>query len=295
MRTRSLSNQIVESSTIPRRHNKRSQQVASTIVEIPVDTMADQRTMAKLLQAPTEGYEDAIVVPDILAKNFELKHGLLYLVTSKKNYGHDKEDLHAYIRWFNQINPTMRYPNVLNTSIKLMLFLFSIEGRPGSWDRFKDILHACPHHGLTELHQLDTFYTVINPTDQDSLNSIAGGNFLDKMPRDYLRIIESKSKVRNSRNKVVVSRVSTNTSSTNITQFPEVVALTDAIKDLLRQNKTPTLAFVKVVEDSCVTCGGLHPYYNCTATNGNTFKDNIHEYDSAAAVTTIKEIPNSVL
>nr|GEW18826.1 reverse transcriptase domain-containing protein [Tanacetum cinerariifolium] len=61
--------------------------------------MADQRTMAKLLQAPTKGYEDAIVVPAILAENFELKHGLLNLVTSKQFYGHDKEDPHAHIRW----------------------------------------------------------------------------------------------------------------------------------------------------------------------------------------------------
>nr|GEZ79247.1 reverse transcriptase domain-containing protein [Tanacetum cinerariifolium] len=46
----------------------------------PVVTMADQHTMAQLLQAPTEGYEDAIVVPAITADNFELKHGLLTLV-----------------------------------------------------------------------------------------------------------------------------------------------------------------------------------------------------------------------
>nr|GFC26222.1 reverse transcriptase domain-containing protein [Tanacetum cinerariifolium] len=45
----------------------------------PIGTMADQRTMAQLLQAPTEGYEDAIVVPAITAENFELKHGLLTL------------------------------------------------------------------------------------------------------------------------------------------------------------------------------------------------------------------------
>nr|GFB45349.1 hypothetical protein [Tanacetum cinerariifolium] len=104
------------------------------------------------------------------------------------------------------------------------------------------------------------------------------------MPRDCLCIIESKSKVCNSRNKLIVSRVSTNTSSTNITQFLEVVALTDAVKDLLRQNKTPTPAFVKAVEDSCVTCGGSHPYYNCTVTDGKAFKDNIQEYVPAVAL-----------
>ncbi|GJZ67622.1 hypothetical protein Tco_0630862 [Tanacetum coccineum] len=39
--------------------------------------MADTRTMAQLLQAPTEGYEDAILIPEIVANNFELKHGIL--------------------------------------------------------------------------------------------------------------------------------------------------------------------------------------------------------------------------
>nr|GEX71621.1 hypothetical protein [Tanacetum cinerariifolium] len=31
----------------------------------PGSPMADNRTMAQLLQAPTEGYEDAIVIPEI--------------------------------------------------------------------------------------------------------------------------------------------------------------------------------------------------------------------------------------
>nr|GEW48199.1 ribonuclease H-like domain-containing protein [Tanacetum cinerariifolium] len=48
--------------------------------EVP---MADNQTMAKLLQAPTEGYEDAIVILKITAKNFELKHGLINLVQNK--------------------------------------------------------------------------------------------------------------------------------------------------------------------------------------------------------------------
>ncbi|GKE91583.1 hypothetical protein Tco_1572678 [Tanacetum coccineum] len=44
----------------------------------PVVTMDDTRTMAQLLEAPTEGYEDAIVVPEITADNFELKHDHFY-------------------------------------------------------------------------------------------------------------------------------------------------------------------------------------------------------------------------
>ncbi|GJU70155.1 reverse transcriptase domain-containing protein [Tanacetum coccineum] len=298
----------------------------------PVVTMDDNRTMAQLLEAPTEGYEDAIVVPEITADNFELKHGLLNLVQNKQFFGHDKEDPHAHIRYFNKITSTMKFPNVPSTSVKLMLFPFSLEGAariwlekepprsiqtwddlvskfinkffPPSkttnlrneitrfqqrfdetfyeaWDRFNDLLRACPHHGFSELHQLDTFYNALNSNDQDSLNSAAGGNFLDKMPRDCLRIIESKSKVRNSRNKPVVAKVSSSTSTPGISS--DVAELKDMVKALLLDKKSQAPTPVKAVEESCVTCGGAHSYRNCPATNGNVYRDNIQEYVSQAA------------
>ncbi|GKD00527.1 reverse transcriptase domain-containing protein, partial [Tanacetum coccineum] len=79
-----------------------------------------------------------------------------------------------------------------------------------AWERFKDLILACLHHGFTELHQFDTFYNALTPTDQDSLNAAAGGNLLTKTPRDALTIIENKSKVPNSVNKPVVTKVSMN-------------------------------------------------------------------------------------
>ncbi|GJR38143.1 reverse transcriptase domain-containing protein [Tanacetum coccineum] len=285
----------------------------------PLAPMDDTRTMAQLLEAPTAGYEDAIVVPEITADNFELKHGLLNLVQNKQFFGHDKEDPHAHIRYFNKITSTMKFPNVPSTSVKLMLFPFSLEGAariwlekepprsiqtwddlvskfinkffPPSkttnlrneitrfqqrfdetfyeaWDRFNDLLRACPHHGFSELHQLDTFYNALNSNDQDSLNSAAGGNFLDKMPRDCLRIIESKSKVRNSHNKLVVAKVSTSTSTLGISS--EVAKLKDMVKALLLDKKNQS-------------CGGAHSYQTCPATTGNVYRDNIQEYVSQAA------------
>nr|GEV20905.1 reverse transcriptase domain-containing protein [Tanacetum cinerariifolium] len=94
--------------------------------------MADNRTMAQMLQAPIEGYEDAIVVPPINANNFELKQTLINLVQCNQ---------------------------------------FTVNE---AWDRFKDLLRQCPHHGFSELHQLDTFYNALNPNDQDALDSAAG-------------------------------------------------------------------------------------------------------------------------
>nr|GEW03157.1 reverse transcriptase domain-containing protein [Tanacetum cinerariifolium] len=297
-----------------------------------VVTMADQCTMAQLLQAPTEGYEDAIVILAITAENFELKHGLLTLVQNKQFFGHDKEDPHAHVRYFNKITSTLKFPSVPNTSIKLMLFPFSLESAariwlekepprliftwddlvskfinqffPPSkttnlrneitnfqqrldesfieaWDRFKDLLRACPHHGFSELHQLDTFYNALNSKDQDSLNSAAGGNFLDKMPRECLGIIESKSKVRYSRNKPVVAKVSMTASTFGVS--PDVAELKDMVRALLLDKKGQSPTPVKAVEESYVTCGGAHSYRNCPATDDNNYHDNIKEFVSQAS------------
>nr|GFA96201.1 hypothetical protein [Tanacetum cinerariifolium] len=103
------------------------------------------------------------------------------------------------------------------------------------------MLRACPHHGFSELSQIDTFYNGLNEQDQNSLNVAAGGNLLSKTTREALKIIENKSKVRYSRSKLNVSRVNTNS----------------------RDSAT------KAVEKTCVICGGAHAYYDCIATNSN--------------------------
>nr|GEU86516.1 reverse transcriptase domain-containing protein [Tanacetum cinerariifolium] len=123
----------------------------------------------------------------------------------------------------------------------------------------------------------------------DSLNSTAGGNFLDKMPSDCLKIIESKSKVPQSRAKAVVAKV--NLSSCTPAISSDVAELKDMVRALLLDKKNqssapaPSLTYapVKAVEPNCVTCGGTHSYQNGPATSGNVYQDNIQEYVSQAA------------
>ncbi|GJU57079.1 hypothetical protein Tco_1234845 [Tanacetum coccineum] len=203
--------------------------------------MVDQRTMAQLLQAPTEGYEDEIVVPGITTDNFELKHGLLTLVQNKPFLDLIKKIL-------------MLTSNISTRSLLLR------SSQTEAWDRFKDLLCACPHHGFSELHQFDTFYNALNSNDQDSLNYAAGGNFLDKIPRDCLAIIESKYKVCYSRDKVIVAKVGTSSSTPGVS--PDVAKLKDMVRALLldKKNQSQAPATVKAVEESCVTCGGAHSY-----------------------------------
>nr|GEV80943.1 reverse transcriptase domain-containing protein [Tanacetum cinerariifolium] len=170
-----------------------------------------------------------------------------------------------------------------------------------AWERFKDLLRQCPHHVFSELHQLDTFYNALNPNDQDALDSAAGGNFLDKILRECLSIIESKSKVRYSRSRVTDVRANTNAPppSSSPSNYFDLQQIAASLKDKLdiRMNRfeksfndmknsfvTPN-APLKAVEEVCVTCGANHSYNQCPLTRGNdfpVFHDNIQQFQAAA-------------
>ncbi|GKB24713.1 hypothetical protein Tco_0864114 [Tanacetum coccineum] len=162
MRTRRSNYPNNSNVTIPRRRRRQVSNIVEPEIRTIVAPMAE-RTMEELLRAPTEGYGEAIVLPEINADHFEIKTNLLH----------------------------------------------------EAWERFKELLRACPHHGFTELTQVDTFYNGLNENEQDSLNAAAGGNLLSKTTREALNIIENKSKVRYSRNKPNASRINATSSKTD--------------------------------------------------------------------------------
>ncbi|GJR21880.1 reverse transcriptase domain-containing protein [Tanacetum coccineum] len=279
-----------------------------------------ERTMEERLRVPTEGYGEAIVLLEINADHFEIKTNLLQLVQANPFHGYERENPHAHINSFKRITSTLRFRDVPNDVIKLMMFPYSLEGNarlwyekepPNSiltwedlvtkfvnqffppsktthlkneisrftqkfeetfseaWERFKEMLRACPHHGFTELTQVDTFYNGLNENDQDSLNAAAGGNLLSKTTREALNIIENKSKVRYSRNKSNVSRM--NTTSRESKTDERIDKLADQLSTLVEivSKKVVTPAPVKAVEEICVTCSGPHAWYNCPNTDNN--------------------------
>nr|GEY44302.1 hypothetical protein [Tanacetum cinerariifolium] len=286
MRTRSSSILPVVSSNLstinPKCRNRRRSKQPFIPEESPVDTMADQRTMAELLRAPTEGYAEAIVVPLILAKQFELKHSLINMMTTDQFFGLKKDNPHDYIRWFKKITSTIKYKDVPNSVIKLMLFPFSLAGAARRW------LEKEPSRSIYTWEDLvSKFINEFFPPQEQQISVMKfpifnnGGNLLERRTQDMFTIIENKSKVRNSRNKSVVSQVKScdanYNSSLEIAKLTHAVnqqtnAVTTAMTDILKQfQATPPPASVKAVEETCVTCGGAHPYYQCLAASGNTF------------------------
>nr|GEV06511.1 reverse transcriptase domain-containing protein [Tanacetum cinerariifolium] len=201
--------------------------------------MADQHTMAELLRAPTEGYAEAIVGQPVSG--------------SKKN-PHVLFSLGRILSPNSLMNsfPPSRTTNLRNEISNFQQWFD--ESFHEAWDRYKDLLCAFPHHGFTELHLIDTFYNTLNLADQDSLNSAAGGNLLERRTQDVLTIIKNKSKVRNSRNKSIVSQIKSSdansSSSSEIAKLTHAViqqtsAVTTAMTAILKQFQDPTFSFRK--------------------------------------------------
>nr|GEV18996.1 hypothetical protein [Tanacetum cinerariifolium] len=246
--------------TIPRRYRKQTTNVVEpefrTIVE-----MANNRTMAQMLQAPIEGYEDATVVPQINANNFELKQTLINLVQSNQFTGEartwlDKEPPRLILTWEDLVSKFINqfFPPSKTTYLQNEITNFlqkPNETFNEAWESFKDLLRQCPHHG----------------------------NFLDKIPRECLSIIESKSKVRYSRSRITDSRANTNvplssSSPSNSFDLQQIAASLEkkldirmnrfekSLIDMKKSFVTPT-APIKAVEEVCVTCGANHSYNQC--------------------------------
>ncbi|GJR18565.1 reverse transcriptase domain-containing protein [Tanacetum coccineum] len=228
---------------------RRQQQVRQTSVESPnlekpnppIVTMDDNRTMAQLLEAPTEGYEDAIVVPEITANNFEIKHGLLNLVQNKQFFGHDKEDPHAHIRYFNKITSTMKFPNVPSTSVKLMLFPFSLEGAARIW-----LEKEPPQSILTWDDLVSKFINKFFPPSKTT-------NLQNEITRFQQKFDETFYEAWDRFNDLL--RGCPHHGEQHFSHsFIQIVELKDMVRALIldKKNQTPAPAPVKAVEQSCL-------------------------------------------
>ncbi|GKB25227.1 reverse transcriptase domain-containing protein [Tanacetum coccineum] len=157
-----------------------------------------ERTMEELLRAPTEEYGEAIVLPEINVDHFEIKTNLLQLVQANPFHGLENENPHAHINSFKRITSTLRFRNVPNDVIKLMMFPYSLEGAAKTW---------------------------MNTTSRESVSKT--DERIDKPADQLSTLVEIISK------------------------------------------KVVTPAPVKAVEETYVTCGGAHSWFNCPTTDNN--------------------------
>ncbi|GJT85414.1 reverse transcriptase domain-containing protein [Tanacetum coccineum] len=296
MRTRNSNFLDNSNVTIPRRRNKgRAPNIVEPELRTIVAPMAE-RTMEELLRAPTEGYGEAIVLPEINTNHFEIKTNSLQLVQANPFHGYERENPNAHINSFKRITSTLRFRDVPNDVIKLMMFSYSLEGNarlwyekepPNSiltwedlvtkfvnqvfppsktthlkneisrftqkfdesfseaWERFKEMLRACPHHRFTELTQVDTFYNGLNENDQRLLKCRGGWKSFEMNTTSR----ESDSKTDERIDKL----------ADQLSTLVEIVS-----------KKVVTPAPVKAVEETCYLCWCPSLGINVPTTDNNT-------------------------
>nr|GFA96766.1 reverse transcriptase domain-containing protein [Tanacetum cinerariifolium] len=113
------------------------------------------------------------------------------------------------------------------------------------------------------------------PNDQDALDSAAGGNFLDKIPRECFSIIKSKSKVRYSRSKVIDVRANANaplssSSHSNSFDLQQIAAALEDKLDIQPSPQNPN--FQAPPQQNAVTQGKFEAYTTANDANMNNLQ-----------------------
>ena len=62
------------------------------------------------------------------------------------------------------------------------------------WERFKDLLHRCPHHGISKVDLLRTFYTALGNQSKTMIDASAGGSLMNKSATEAEELIEQIAK-----------------------------------------------------------------------------------------------------
>ncbi|KAJ9551743.1 hypothetical protein OSB04_015788 [Centaurea solstitialis] len=155
--------------------------------------------------------------PKIKAAHFALKPLMFSMIQTNGQFGGTAvEDPHSHLKSFMQITDSFRIPGVSPSALRLSLFPFSLKERarawnaksrldictfkqwedeavPDAWERYKELLRKCPHHGIPYCIQLETFYNGLTPTAKGMIDATTGGAFTGITYNEGFKILEKIS------------------------------------------------------------------------------------------------------
>ena len=153
---------------------------------------------------------------------------------------------------------------------KIMQF-FQMDGEPfhECWERFKLLLHQCPHHQFSLELLSQTFYDALTDNCQTLVDTASMGNFNqltgDAAFRLYEKLAEN-SQQKSVRRKEHVNEIGTSSSSGATSEMAAQIAnltnvMTNAMALLLDKQSAPKV-------ESCSYCGAMdHNSYSCAYAN----------------------------
>ncbi|KAJ9541134.1 hypothetical protein OSB04_027640 [Centaurea solstitialis] len=159
------------------------------------------------------------------------------------------------------------FPPTRNVKLRNDIILFrqgDDETVSEAWERFKELLRQCPHHGIPHCIQLETFYNGLTNAAKLILDATAGGAFTSQTYNEGYQILE---KVANNNTGwsnpwELTPKINPSESDTLKAINAQLAALTKLVLDGNRQQVNSAVATPQL-PDSCTWCGEDHIFDYC--------------------------------
>ncbi|XP_062113074.1 uncharacterized protein LOC133824222 [Humulus lupulus] len=133
-----------------------------------------------------------------------------------------------------------------------------------AWERFKDLLRKCCHHGIEKWMLVHNFYIGLCGTTRTIIYAAAGGAFMSKGADEAYELLEEMAM---NNYQWPAERDTSQRKVAGVYEFDVITALTAQVASLtkqLQQNKILAQAQSIQMKAGCELCGGPHLYEQCT-------------------------------
>ncbi|XP_020270991.1 uncharacterized protein LOC109846180 [Asparagus officinalis] len=163
--------------------------------------MGDQNQLLKDFAAPNaQGTQSSITRPNVEANNFELKPSLLSMIFPFSLRDKARAWLHSLpagsITTWDQLSRAFLakyFPPSKTSQMRNQITIFvQKEGESlyEAWERYKELLRMCPHHGLEKWLINHTFYNGLTYNTRMTVDAAAGGALMNKTIDEAYTLIE---------------------------------------------------------------------------------------------------------
>ncbi|XP_058769280.1 uncharacterized protein LOC131643144 [Vicia villosa] len=198
---------------------------------------------------------NSIAAPTFNQKDFKLKPSLISTIQQHQFSGNPTEDLNEHLTKFVY----MIFPRSKNVTLRAQINRFrqkDTESLFDAWERYKDMMRMCPHHGLEDWLIIHAFYNGLLHNIRLSIDATAGGTLMDKpYDKDY-QLIENMAlnHYQWGSERTLVEKSQTKGGMYEISSLDKFNAKLNALTQKIDNLTLPPAATVAVVTPNCELC-----------------------------------------
>ena len=128
-----------------------------------------------------------------------------------------------------------------------------------AWERYKELLRRCPHHGLPQWMQINTFYNGLGHQTRSSIDAASGGAFMAKNYDDDYDLLETMA----ANNYQWPSSRLKQQKAPGVIEVDAITALTAQMSAMSKKIESMAEGKVQQVSFICELCAGAHSTDQC--------------------------------